>query len=140
MAERLKRLPRRRWMAVAALLTGVVLNPAGRAETLPDPTRPPLAALPGGAAAQEQGEGEAVLQSVLISPARKEAIISGQTVPLGGRFGAARLIGIGEGEVVLQTGDVLKTLKLYPAVDKRAAQEKSSAKQPNGHGGKRRSE
>ena len=131
MAERLKRLPRRRWMAVAALLTGVVgLSAAGRAEMLPDPTRPPLAALPGGAAAQAQGGGEAVVQSVLISTARKEAIINGQTVPLGGHFGAARLIRIGEGEVVLQTGDVLKTLKLYPAVDKRAAQGKAAAKQP----------
>lgn len=137
MAERLKRLSRRRWMA---LLTGVALSAAGHAEALPDPTRPPLAALPGGAVAQEKGEGEAVLQSVLISSARKEAIINGQTVPLGGRFGAARLIRIGEGEVVLQTGDVLKTLKLYPAVDKRAAKEKAAAKQPNGHGGKRRSE
>lgn len=130
MAECVKRLPRRRWMAVAAILTGVSLSAAGRAEMLPDPTRPPLAALPGGAVAQEKVGGEAVLQSVLISSARKEAIINGQTVPLGGHFGAAKLIRIGEGEVVLQTGDVLKTLKLYPAVDKRAAQEKAAAKQP----------
>lgn len=136
----MKRLPRRRWMAVTALLTGVVLSAAGRAETLPDPTRPQLAALPAGAVAQEKGEGEAVLQSVLISSARKEAIIDGQTVPLGGRFGAARLVRIGEGEVVLQTGGILKTLKLYPAVDKRAAKEKAAAKQPNVHGEKRRPE
>lgn len=129
MAERLNRLPWLLQTAVAALLTGVCLSAAGHAETLPDPTRPPAAALSGAAAPQEKGEGEAVLQAVLISPGRKEAMINGQTLSLGGRFGEARLIRIGEGEVVLETGGVLKTLKLYPAVDKRAAKEKNGAKQ-----------
>lgn len=126
MAERLNRLP---WLLRTALLAGVGLSAAGGAEMLPDPTRPPVAALSGTAALRQKGEGEAVLQAVLISPGRKEAMINGQTLPLGGYFGAARLVRIGEGEVVLETGGVLKTLKLYPAVDKRAAKEKTGAKQ-----------
>ena len=100
------------------------------AEDLPDPTRPALSELPAAAAVQEKGGGEPVLQSVLMSPTRKAAIINGQTVPLGGRFGEARLIRIGEGEVVLQTGDALKTLKLFPDVDKQAVKGKAGAKQP----------
>lgn len=130
MAERLKRLPQWRRMVAVALLVGGGLSAAGHAEMLPDPTRPPVMALPGGSVTEAKGSGESVLQSVLISPGRKEAIIDGQTVPLGGRFRESRLIRIGEGEVVLQTGGALRTLKLYPAVDKRMVKEKAVAKQP----------
>lgn len=89
---------------------------AAHAETLPDPTRPPavLAAPVGG----EEEKGP-VLQSVTLSPSRKAALISGQLVPLGGRFGDSVLVRLSEGEAVLRKGDTLQTLKLFPDVDKR---------------------
>ncbi|HVS25958.1 MAG TPA: MSHA biogenesis protein MshK [Burkholderiales bacterium] len=86
------------------------------AENLPDPTRPPPGALTLGAAVASSGP---VLQSVLISPGRKTAIISGETVRLGGKYGAATVIRISESEVVLNHGGNLQTLRLFPEVEKK---------------------
>lgn len=85
-----------------------------------DPTRPPAALLaepaPGGAA-----PASTRLQSVLISAGRKSAIIGGQLVHLGDKYGEARVTRITESEVVLKTGSTTETLKLFPDVEKRAA-------------------
>lgn len=89
------------------------------AEALRDPTRPPAVLY-----APDEGEGiEAgpVLQSVLISPGRRTAVISGQSVKTGDRFGDGRVVRINETEVVLKTGSGLQTLKLFPDVEKRTA-------------------
>lgn len=60
-----------------------------------------------------------VLQSVLLSATRKAAIISGQTVMLGEKFGTARLVKLTPSEAVLRTGDSLQVLKLFPDVEKK---------------------
>lgn len=88
------------------------------AESLPDPTRPPAGV---GAAVEVPGVAAAgpVLQSVLISSGRKSAIISGKTVALGGKYGDARLVRISENDVVLKTGSVTETVRLFPDVEKR---------------------
>lgn len=100
--------------AVLLALTPFV---AAHAEALPDPTRPPaVLTAPAPGTPEESGP---VLQSVRLSPSRKTALISGQQVPLGGRFGDAVLIRLSEGEAVLRKGDTLQTLKLFPDVDKR---------------------
>lgn len=90
------------------------------AENLPDPTRPPDVF--GGVV--DEGTEIApppvpVLQSVLLSAARKMAVISGQPVALGEKFGAARLIKLTPSEAVLRTGDTLQVLKLFPDVEKK---------------------
>ena len=95
-----------------------------RAENLPDPTRPPsepVAAAASGASAAVPGGGP-LLQSVLISPRHKVAIINGETVKLGGMYGTARVVKISEGEVVLNEGGNLQTLKLFPGVEKKTPQ------------------
>jgi MSHA biogenesis protein MshK len=114
MVKRLKLLR----ICVAAVLTGQIAF--ALAEDLPDPTRPPseLAVAPAAAAAAAAGP---VLQSVLISSERKSAIISGKTVGIGDRYGDAQVVGIGEGEVVLKSGNKLHTLRLFPEVQKRKA-------------------
>ncbi|MGS0743386.1 MSHA biogenesis protein MshK [Glaciimonas sp. GG7] len=89
------------------------------AQTMLDPTQPP------DAIRMQQGDlsfadAGPVLQSILNSPGRKVAIISGQTVELHQKFGDFRLIHIGETDVVLQNGKSTQTIKLYPAIQKKS--------------------
>lgn len=99
----------------------VIAMPIARAEAFVDPTRPPASiALPQDGTAQRAFSGP-TLQSVMISPGRMEATISGQTVKLGEKFGEAVLDKITESEVVLRNGSDLQTLKLYPGIEKRTA-------------------
>jgi MSHA biogenesis protein MshK len=90
--------------------------PAG-AENLPDPTQP---ATPGsvtsGGAVVSSGP---VLQSVMISTGRRVAVISGQAVKLGEKYGDLQVIRITESEVVLQGEGGTQTLRLYPGVEKK---------------------
>ncbi|TCV84774.1 hypothetical protein [Sulfurirhabdus autotrophica] len=99
-----------------------------QAENFADPTRPPasLGIVESGAVASEaQGP---VLQSVLISKGRKMAVISGQSVKLGEKFGDARLVRITESEVVLKSGKDVQTLKLLPEIEKRLVNSRHRAK------------
>ena len=95
----------------------LVLAPAiaaAQAQIETDPTRPPAvvtAEVPQGAAPANQ------LQSVVISPTRRAAIINGQVVELGGKYGDAVLMRVAENEVVLKSGDSQQVLKLHPSVD-----------------------
>lgn len=92
---------------------------AAAADALRDPTRPPAALY-----ATEDGteiETGPVLQSVRVAQGRYTAVISGETVRVGSKYGDARVVKIRETEVVLKTGNSLQTLKLYPDVEKRPA-------------------
>lgn len=84
-------------------------------QELKDPTRPAnLGVGPGGS-----GTDLPVLQSVLIAPDRKFAIIDGKTVRLNGKFGDQVLVKLTETEATLKRGKVLQTLKLFPDVEKK---------------------
>ena len=98
----------------------ILVEYPARAENLPDPTRPPseFEAAAGGAAVSSGP----MLQTVLISPRQKVAIINGETVKLGGMYGSARVVKISESGVVLNEGGSLQTLKLYPGVEKKIPQ------------------
>lgn len=92
------------------------------AENLPDPTRPPdlLSPSPGYGEELEKGPPPLpVLQSVILSADRKMAIIGGQAVRLGEKFGDARLIRLTPGEAVLRTAEGVQVLKLFPEADKK---------------------
>jgi len=94
-----------------ALFAGAA--PCASAQALVDPTRPPNVV--GG----EQGvesEPRTELQSVLISRARRVAIINGETVMLGGKVGEARVTKISETEVELTYPDRKEVLKLLDGV------------------------
>lgn len=102
-----------------ALALGVGAAQTMAAEVLPDPTRPPVEAgveIPGTVATGP------VLQSVMIRPGRRTAVISGQSLAEGERFGGAKLIKISEGEVILIGPEGRKTLKLFPGVEKKFIQ------------------
>jgi MSHA biogenesis protein MshK len=107
------------WMLAAAAT--LAMASAG-AQALTDPTRPPNASAPAGAA-QETGGPQ--LQSVLISPRRRLAIINGTMVSLGDMLGEAKVVKISETEVVLRKGEETEVLKLFPGVDKQAARRSS---------------
>lgn len=97
---------------LAATLTAWPLN--GGAQVLNDPTRPPA-----GISSTDSGDSAAggpVLQSVMITPTTRTAIIGGETVKLGGKYGDARVIKITESEVVLRSATGTETLRMYPDV------------------------
>lgn len=92
------------------------LNFAFASETLPDPTRPPAeAGLAGEIATVTSGP---VLQSVKIAPGHRMAVIGGQLLAEGDRFGTAKLVSVTESEVVLQGPEGRQMLKLFPGVEK----------------------
>lgn len=96
-----------------------------QAQALQDPTRPALIEIApvadGQAATPEQGPR---LQSVLISPQRKLAIISGETYRLGQMVGAAKLVQIAADAVVLQQDGKQQVLLMYPGLEKKSADKK----------------
>lgn len=98
------------------VLAGAIGSASASEQITTDPTRPPAgfaAEAPKGAVAGNQ------LQSVMISPTRKSAIINGVPVELGKKYGDAVLTKVGEDEVVLESGSSRQVLKLHPAVDKK---------------------
>lgn len=104
--------------AIAVLLSMLMVAPVA-AQRLVDPTQPP-----GGLAdaqGMSLGSGGPVLQSVMLSPSRKVAVISGEVVALGGRYGGSRLVKLTETEAVLKSGTEVTVLRLHPRVEKRAA-------------------
>lgn len=86
-------------------------------QALVDPTRPPSPA--GESSAKESAPTGPQLQSILISPTRRVAVISGDTVVQGGKYGSATVAAITEGSVLLQYADRKETLHLISGVTKR---------------------
>lgn len=93
---------------------------------LPDPTRPPAAFYaPAETSAEVTGP---VLQSVVIpAKGRPVAVIGGQEVKLGGRYGESRLIRLTEREAVLEGPAGIERLQLTPGVEKTNIKIKSPA-------------
>ena len=98
---------------VAACSTALAAH-VSAAEVMPDPTRPP-AVIVGDAAVVPQ---RPVLQSIIITPHMRSAIIDDQRVELNGRFRDAVVAQITETEVVLRTPGGIETLRMYPGVEK----------------------
>ncbi len=94
------------------------------AQGLRDPTRPPPAAsaIAGAGKAEQSGW---ILQSVLISPERRYAIINGEVVPLGGSIAGAELVAVAAERVTLRTRDGLRVVHLFPDVTRLGAAEAS---------------
>lgn len=103
---------------MASIVALLAWNDSVRAQVMIDPTRPPRSVTaPEGANEHARG---AVLQSVMITPNRRSAIIDGERVELGGRYRDAQVVRITESEVVLREGERTEILKMYPDVEKKA--------------------
>ncbi|HUX24178.1 MAG TPA: MSHA biogenesis protein MshK [Burkholderiales bacterium] len=104
-------------IATAAALT---LSAGSNAQTLTDPTRPPLGLIAAAAGMDKGATGTAArprLESILLSSTRKGAIINGQYVPLGGSYGKSTLVDVMATGVTLKTGRKREVLKLYPPLE-----------------------
>lgn len=77
-----------------------------------DPFRPPQAKAP--ATSADAPTGDTRLESVLIGPDRRVAVINGQQYIEGARFADGRVLRISESEVVIRHADRDEALKLYP--------------------------
>ncbi len=81
-----------------------------------DPTRPPPGVETG---VTEPESGGSLLQSVLIpKKGRPLAVIGGQAVPLGGKYGESTLVRVTERDVVLEGPEGAERLLLTPAAEK----------------------
>jgi hypothetical protein len=111
------RIPQPSPSALLLVLAGVIGSPSAQAQEITtDPTRPAVGLVveaPEGAAAPANQ-----LQSVVISPTRRAAMINGVVVEQGQKYGDAVLMRVAEDRVVLKSGTSQQVLKLYPAVEK----------------------
>ena len=114
MAQSLSRVGFKILLRNGMALCAVLGPPIGFTEVLPDPTRPPMV-LNQVTGLSPNATSEPVLQSVLISPLRSVATISGQIVSVGDKWGDAIVTGITENTVALQRGKDVQTLQLFPA-------------------------
>ena len=107
-------------MAVAMVLSAVSYQLF--AQQLRDPTRPPagLAQEVGGAKGDVSVKRSGLnLQSILIAPDRRSAIIDGQLLRVGQRVSGFKVVSIEEGAVILRGAQGTRRLQLFPEVDKR---------------------
>ncbi|MGE5651234.1 MAG: MSHA biogenesis protein MshK [Bacillota bacterium] len=115
MAEHLTAI---RICAIGSLLCTAAAALPAHAQELSDPTRPATAVdVAPGTGAQAAAP---LLQSILISGTRREAIIGAQLVRVGDRYGDALVAQILEDRVVLRNEKGMQTLRLFPGIEKRA--------------------
>lgn len=119
------------WLALA-----LIAAPALAQRVMADPTRPPgSVVMDSQAAADVSGP---VLQSVLIpKKGRPVAVIGGQQVRLGEKYGESRLVRLSEREAVLEGPSGTERLSLTPGVEKIAIRKSSKEKTTAAEGGQR---
>lgn len=117
--------------ALALSLLCVACSAMAQRGALVDPTRPPMVASDSSAKEAAAPAGPR-LQSVLISPTRRVAVISGSTVAQGGKYGDATVAAISEGAVLLRYADRKETLHLIPEVVKRERQSDAASQSNKG--------
>ena len=92
---------------------------AAAAQQLRDPTRPPAFVAPTTTGEAPDQKSNLVLQTVLISPERRNVVINGKLLVLGQSISGQKVIAIYESEVLLSGSDGALKLRLFPAIDKR---------------------
>ncbi len=123
-----------RWSMSSALV--LIAAPAMAQRVMADPTRPP-----GNVVMDSQAVVDVsgpVLQSVLIpKKGRPVAVIGGQQVRLGEKYGESRLVRLSEREAVLEGPSGTERLSLTPGVEKIAIRKSSKEKTTAAEGGQR---
>jgi MSHA biogenesis protein MshK len=94
---------------LVATLAASLLASIAHAAPFADPTQPPVVSDAAGVAS-----GGTRIESILIAPDRRVAVISGQQVTIGSRIGSGTVVRITETEVVVQGAEGEQTLRLFP--------------------------
>jgi MSHA biogenesis protein MshK len=95
--------------------------PVRALESLPDPTKPAVD-ITYESEVGKTGEAAALvpkkegLQSIIISPQHRAAVINGEMVVLGGKIGDATLVEVNPKSVVLQGAQGKRVMELFPGV------------------------
>lgn len=122
-------------MVIRLILFLFSLSGAALAQNLPDPTRPPAgmdAMIP---ATAPSGP---TLQLIRTLDGKRIAIISGQTLQVGGKVGDAVVTRIEEDRVALRSAEGVVELKLFPDVEKSLAVPSQSESKPRAKANKPR--
>lgn len=98
---------------IAGLMAATPLRADDLLDGLADPTRPSSH----GAAVTGASRGGLVLQSTLVSPERRVAVISGQRLSVGGKIGGAEVVAIRSFEVILKRSGKESALRMLPKSD-----------------------
>lgn len=110
----------------------IVLLGAGALHAAPfaDPTRPPGVRASEELAADSPSAPSGRLESVLIAPDRRIAVIGGQAFKVGDKYGEGQVVRITEGEVTIRRAEGSETLRMFPEVQKtpRAASAKRATR------------
>lgn len=120
-----------RLRAVPAVGAWLMASICAHAEPLPDPTRPAPgfgSETPGAVGAPVAvGETGPVLQTVILPRKGKpKAMIGGELVSLGGRYGDQKLVKVSEREVVLEGPRGREVLTLTPGIEKKNVKRSST--------------
>ena len=99
---------------LALICVAAAASTLASAQALRDPTRPPGAGARGTSQKPESSGWH--LQSVLISPERRYAIINGEVVAVGGAVSGAQLLAVAPEQVTLRTRAGVRVVQLYPDV------------------------
>jgi hypothetical protein len=105
---------------VISCVIGLLASAIAHGAPFTDPTRPPRELELPGDSASAAAAGAPRLESVLIAPDRRIAVINGTQYTEGGAFGEVRVLRITESEVVIHRGGREEVLKLFPQSGKRA--------------------
>jgi MSHA biogenesis protein MshK len=105
-----------------------LLASATHAAPFTDPFRPPRQIEPAAVDAPANASAGSRLESLLIGPDRRIAVINGQSYVEGDRFGEGRVLRISESEVVIRHADRDEKLSLFPASGKRTSTAVKGAK------------
>ncbi len=98
-----------------SLVAGAVM--AAEMDDLPDPTNP---------ASYATGASPSGVQSILITPRYKQAVIHGRTLRVGDRVGDAVIVDIQPYEVILDRGGRESRMRLVPRLDKQKKEDGAS--------------
>jgi MSHA biogenesis protein MshK len=93
----------------ALLAAALVAGGSAAAAPFADPTRPPMLE---GEKGEAGAQGAPRLESILIAPDRRVAVISGQQVTIGSRIAGGEVVGITESEVRIRKPGGEEALKL----------------------------
>ena len=92
----------------------LVVSAAARAAPFADPFRPPREAAPVASLPSGNAPSALRLESVLIAPDRRIAVINGAQYTEGERLADGRVLRITESEVLIQRAEREETLRLFP--------------------------